>query len=138
MGGTSHDVSGVPATIGGQRLRLHDSIAALVPADAGSIVVSGSHGGRSAAGYALAMPLALVVFNDAGIGKDDAGIVALQLLDAAGTPCVTVSHASARIGEARDGWDHGIVSFVNDRARALGLVTGAPLRAQVLRVFGAA
>ena len=111
----------VPAAIGALPLRLCDSIAELAPPDAGSIVVSGSHGGRSAARYALAMPLALVAFNDAGIGKDDAGIVALQLLDDAGTPCVTVSHASARIGEARDAWDHGVVSFVNARALTHGV-----------------
>lgn len=126
----------IPARIGVHRLRLVDSITEIVAADAGGVVVSGSHGGRSAAGYAQAVPLALVVFNDAGVGKDQAGIAALHLLDAAGTPCVTVGHASARIGDARDTWEHGVISFVNDAARARGLRVGLPLRDEITRAFG--
>ena len=46
----------------------------------------------------------LYAFNDAGIGKDGAGIAALAMLDAAGQPAVAVAHTSARIGEAADTW----------------------------------
>jgi len=129
--------SGIPARIGAHRLRLVDSITQIVPADAGSVVVSGSHGGRSAAGYAQAVPLALCCFNDAGVGKDRAGIVALEILQAAGMACVTVAHESARIGEARDAWAHGIISFVNDAARQRGLRPGHSLRQEIERAFGA-
>lgn len=135
---SAHDVTtpnSAPAAVGTHRLRVVDSITELTSADIGSIVVAGSHGGRSSATYALALPLALVVFNDAGLGKDNAGIVALSLLDAAATPCVTVSHASARIGDALDAWEHGRISFVNDAARGRGLRSGQPLRAEILRVF---
>lgn len=128
--------SPAPARIGAHPLRLVDSITEIDAADAGSIVVSGSHGGRSAGGYAQAVPLALVVFNDAGVGKDEAGIVALRILDAAGTACVAVSHASARIGDALDTWECAMVSFVNDAARARGLRPGFPLRDEITRSFG--
>lgn len=111
---------------------LIDSITQLVPADAGAVVVSGSHGGVSSARYALALPLRLVVFNDAGIGKDEAGVAALALLQRDGRAALAVAHTSARIGDAQDHWDHGVISRVNAAAAALGVAPGQTLRAAVL------
>lgn len=111
---------------------LLDSITQLVPGDAGAVVVSGSHGGISSAQYALAVPLRLVVFNDAGIGKDDAGVAALALLQQAGRAALAVAHTSARIGDAQDHWDHGVVSRANAAAAGLGLCAGRTLRAAIL------
>ena len=87
-------------------------------------MVSGSHGGTSSGEFALALPLRLVFFNDAGVGKDEAGIAALAMLQARGVPAVAVAHASARIGDALDAWQHGVISHVNDAAHALGLHVG--------------
>jgi len=64
------------------------------------VVVSGSHGGLSAARFALQALPHLAVFNDAGIGKDGAGIAALTWLQPHGIAAVTVAHDSARIGGA--------------------------------------
>lgn len=116
----------------GEPVLLVDSITQIGAADAGAWVVSGSHGGTSSASYALAVPLALAVFNDAGIGKDEAGVAALALLQAAGRAALTVAHTSARIGDARDHWEHGVVSRVNAAAAALGLAPGQALRDAVL------
>lgn len=116
----------------GQPVRLVDSITQIGAADAGAWVVSGSHGGTSSAAYALAVPLALAVFNDAGIGKDEAGVAALALLQAAGCAAATVAHGSARIGDARDHWAHGVISRVNPAAAALGLAPGQGLRQAIL------
>ncbi|HEU5293893.1 MAG TPA: hypothetical protein VFU71_03795 [Burkholderiaceae bacterium] len=101
-----------------------DSITQLDAGDAGAIVVTGSHGGRSSAQFALQRPLRAVFFNDAGIGKDDAGIAALAMLQARGIAAATVSHTSARIGDALDAWQHGVVSHVNGAALALGVHVG--------------
>lgn len=109
-------------------LLLVDSITEIGPADAGRVVVSGSHGGISSGGYALAVPLKLAVFNDAGVGKDEAGIAALAVLQAHGRAAATVAHGSARIGDAADTLAHGVVSHANDAARALGVVLSHPLR----------
>ncbi|MEO5733528.1 MAG: hypothetical protein ABIN96_09085 [Rubrivivax sp.] len=114
--------------IADDRVLLVDSITQLDADDAGAWVVTGSHGGVSAAGYALAVPMALVVFNDAGVGKDRAGIAALDLLQAAGRAAATVAHISARIGDARDAWESGVLSHVNAAAAALGLALGQRLR----------
>ena len=101
------------------RVLLVDSITMVTPDDAGSIVVSGSHGGASSGNFALEVPLAFVVFNDAGVGKDDAGIAALPMLQARGVPGCTVAHTSARIGDALDLWERGVISHVNAAARGL-------------------
>jgi hypothetical protein len=119
------------------RVLVMDSITLVTADDAGAIVVSGSHGGRSSAHFACEVPLALVVFNDAGVGKDGAGIAGLALLQRAGMPACTVGHDSARIGDALDAWHAGVISHVNAAAAALGLAPGAALQAVVLRLLQA-
>ena len=121
----------------GGRVLIMDTITKVVADDAGCIVVSASHGGSSSAEFALAHALALAVFNDAGVGKDGAGIVALALLQARGVAAATVAHSSARIGDARDTWASGVVSHVNDAARALGLRPGDRLCQALSRLVGA-
>ncbi len=100
---------------------LMDSITKVSKEDEGQVVVSASHGGSSSGEFALEVPLKAVFFNDAGVGKDDAGIAALQMLQARGIAGGTVSHLSARIGDSQDMWDHGVISHLNDAALALGL-----------------
>jgi len=112
-----------------------DSITQLHAGDEGTIVVSGSHGGASSGEFALALPLRLVFFNDAGIGKDDAGIAALAMLQARGVAAAAVAHDSARIGDALDAWQHGVISCVNEMARALGLSAGERVQAAVERLL---
>ena len=104
-------------------INLLDSIALIDSSHAGTIVVTGSHGGRSAAGFVVDVskkPLA-VFFNDAGGGKDDAGKVGLGMLQAIGVPAACYSHMSARIGDAQDGLDHGILTDINDLAKQIGI-----------------
>jgi putative copper export protein len=116
---------------------LMDSITKVTPEDVGAVVVSGSHGGTSSGEFALAVPLKLVVLNDAGVGKDQAGIAALAMLQAQGVACATVAHHSARIGDAQDSWEHGVLSHLNASAQALGLQTGEPLQAALTRLIKA-
>ena len=114
----------------GQRGRviIMDSITKLTPEDAGAVVVSASHGGASSGEFALEVPLSVVFFNDAGVGKDNAGIAALEMLEARSVAAGTVAHTSARIGDSRDMWERGVISHVNPGARKLGLVPGRLLR----------
>ncbi len=111
----------------GRKIVIMDSITKVTPDDEGAIVVAASHGGASSGEFALEVPLALVVLNDAGIGKDDAGIASLGMLQARGVPGATVGHDTARIGDARDMWESGIVSRVNKAAEAMGLRPGEKL-----------
>ena len=105
-----------------------DSITEAVGLGAGRVVISGSHGGVSSGRFALQAAPWLSVFNDAGVGKHEAGIAALAMLQAAGLAACTVAHGSARIGEAHSTLDDGLISFVNPAAAALGLAPGQRLR----------
>jgi hypothetical protein len=107
---------------------LLDSVTSVGPEHAGRWIVTGSHGGASAALYASKVRAQLYVFNDAGLGKDGAGIAALALLQAAGQPAVMVAHASVRIGDAADTWASGVISHVNDAAAQRGWRPAQPLR----------
>jgi hypothetical protein len=110
------------------RVILMDSITKVTAEDKGAVIVSASHGGASSGEFALEVPLAAVFFNDAGVGKDNAGIIALDMLQKRGTAGGTVSHTSARIGDSQDMWDHGVISHVNETAKSRGLAPGQSLR----------
>ncbi len=114
---------------------LMDSISFVEAADAGHIVVSASHGGVSSAEYASRHRLRAAFFNDAGVGKDGAGIAALALLERLQVPAGAVSHLSARIGDAEDMWSNGVLSHVNFAARSQGLEPGEGLRDAVERLL---
>ena len=60
----------------------------------GAVIVTGSHGGRYAAYLTLSALPRAVIHNDAGIGKDEAGIAVLAMAEALGVPAATASHAS--------------------------------------------
>jgi hypothetical protein len=105
-------------------LRIVDSITQLGGQDRGCVAVSGSHGGVSSARYAVAARPLLSIFNDAGGGKDDAGLAALGLLQAQGLAACTVAHASSRIGDAQSTLDDGIINHVNAAAERMGIAAG--------------
>ncbi len=110
------------------RCVLVDFITELTAQAAGAALFTGSHGGLSAAQYALKVPTALVVFNDAGIGKAQAGIAALEMMQAAKRAAATVAHTSACIGQAQDTFDHSVFSHANGFAGALGIEAGLRCR----------
>ena len=111
---------------------LADSITEAIGPGAGCVVVSGSHGGLSAGRFALQAGVKLAVFNDAGVGKEEAGIAALALLQAHGIAACTVAHDTARIGDAHSTLDTGVLSHVNAAAAALGAQPGNALRRWLL------
>jgi hypothetical protein len=107
-----------------------DSASLVLPEHKRAIVVTGSHGGLLGGKPETALKYDVLgaLYNDAGIGKDEAGLSRLPALDARGIAAATVSAASARIGDARSTYDDGIVSRVNTRAAALGLREGVSAR----------
>jgi hypothetical protein len=111
---------------------LVDSITEAVGSGKGCVVVSGSHGGLSAARFALRAGVRLAVFNDAGIGKDGAGIAGLAWLQQRGVAALAVAHSTARIGDASSTWNDGIVSALNPHAEALGAHVGMALKPWLL------
>ena len=108
-----------------------DSASLIVPEDAGRLVVTGSHGGLIGGRRhkAINVDCAFAAFNDAGLGRDKAGIGRLEPLDARGIAAVTVAHTSAEIGNARSTLRHGIISHANVLAQGAGAAAGMRLLA---------
>ncbi len=101
-----------------------DSVTHLLPEHAGRVAYCASHGGRYAGWYAASRGIGAVILNDAGVGREQAGIAGLSYLDTLGIAAACVSHRSARIGDGQHGAEHGLVSHTNESAACLGLVNG--------------
>jgi uncharacterized protein YunC (DUF1805 family) len=104
--------------IDGVNITVTDSITFLNESNAGDIVVCGSHGGVSAGHYAQKHRLKAVFFNDAGIGKNNAGIKSLDTLSDAGILACTVDCMSAEIFNGQDILDNGIITVCNQLAKS--------------------
>lgn len=113
----------VPASLVNTLSRL-DSITDVTEADRGKTVLSGSHGGLYPAAVASRADVGAVVFNDAGIGLDRAGIEGAERLATVGMAAACVDCQSARIGSTQDMLDSGRISYVNPSAQALGVTIG--------------
>lgn len=103
-----------------------DSASLVKPDDAGSIIVTGSHGGLIGGDPARALKARakLGVFNDAGFGKNRIGISRLPALEERGIAAVTVSHATSRIGDAKSALASGLISACNAAGSNLGAREG--------------
>jgi hypothetical protein len=92
------------------------------------VVVSGSYGGRYNAFNAAKWPVRAVIMNDAGIGKDNAGIVGLDFLDQIDLAAATADAQTCHIGDGDHMLAHGIISYVNRAAGSLGCAPGQSVR----------
>jgi hypothetical protein len=113
-----------------------DSASLVLPEHRDAIIVTGSHGGLLGGKpeTALKYDVRAALYNDAGIGIDEAGVSRLPALEARGIPAATVSAATARIGDARSTYEDGAISRVNARAAELGLRPGVSARDFVARL----
>jgi len=106
----------IQTQIDGVSITVTDSITFLNENNAGEIVVCGSHGGLSAGEYAQKHRVKAVFFNDAGIGKNRAGVKSLESLSDAGILACTVDCMSAEIFNGYDTLDNGIITVCNQLA----------------------
>jgi hypothetical protein len=90
----------------------------------GNVLVSGSYGGEYNAWHAAKWGLRGVILNDAGVGKDNAGIRGLDYLDNVGLPAATADAQTCHIGDGDHMLSVGRISFVNAAARKLGCAPG--------------
>jgi len=123
----------------GVRVIALDSNALVRPGDAGHIIVTGSHGallgGRPET--AVKQDVFAALYNDAGIGIDDAGTSRLAALDARVIAGATVSAESAEIGDGLSTFRDGIVSAVNATAFRHGGRRGQTARELVAALVSA-
>ena len=90
----------------------------------GSVLVSGSYGGVYNAWHALRRGARAVILNDAGVGKNGAGISGLAWLDPLGVAGAATDCWTCHIGDGEHMLAHGRISHINERAAALGCSIG--------------
>ncbi|HEX3848372.1 MAG TPA: hypothetical protein VHV81_13405 [Steroidobacteraceae bacterium] len=95
----------------------------------GHVLVSGSYGGEYNAYHAGKLGLRGVVLNDAGVGKNRAGIRGLDYLDAVGLAAAAADARTCHIGDAEHMLEHGVIGHVNRAAARLGCAPGQSVRA---------
>lgn len=106
-----------------------DTVTRLGEAARGAVLVAGSHGGVYAAWCAARAGVRAVLFNDASLGRDRAGVAGLAWLERLGIAAATLAHTSCRIGDGEDCWARGIVTQVNRVADGVGVAAGQTARA---------
>lgn len=107
---------------------LKGSVTELGKESLGAHVIVGSHGAVPTGLRALRCGVASLICHDAGIGLEEAGVAALNMLGGYGVPAVAVSHDTARIGDPADMLERGRLSRVNQPAEKLGVLPGFTVR----------
>jgi hypothetical protein len=95
----------------------------------GNVLIGGSHGAVYAAYLACKAGVRGVILNDAGRGKDGAGVSGAAYCQDLAIPYATVDTMTARIGNGRDMATRGVISFANPLATELGVTVGMTSRA---------
>jgi uncharacterized protein YunC (DUF1805 family) len=112
-----------------------DSNSMVKPEHGEAIILTGSHGGLVGDQKAVKHPVLAAFYNDAGVGKDRAGISRLGWLEKHGIIGVTVSAGSARIGIGLDTYESGRVSYLNRLASLLGIKENMSAKDAVARIL---
>lgn len=101
----------------------------------GHVVVSGSYGGEYNAFHAGKWGLRGLVLNDAGVGKNNAGICGLPYLDRIGLAAATADTMTCHIADGDHMLEHGRISHVNEAAARAGCAVGQTVRecAEIMR-----
>jgi len=118
----------------GYRIVTLDSNSMVTTDNRMDIILTGSHGGLVGDQPAVKYPVIAAFYNDAGMGKDRAGISRLAWFQRKEIPAATVDADTARIGIGLDTYESGIISHVNRIAEAFGIAPGMPAKDAALRI----
>lgn len=108
----------------GRRIVAMDSNSMVTQNNKRDIIMTGSHGGRVGSRPAVKYPVAAAFYNDAGVGKEKAGISRLTWLEENHIYGATVDADTARIGIGLETYELGIVSHVNALTESIGVRPG--------------
>jgi hypothetical protein len=109
---------------GNRKIVIADSAADMDESTKGDVFVDGSHCGINVGEMTLHGEVGAMIGNDAGMGKNDAGIAALAMCDEKGIPSAAVAAMSAKIGSGMSTYEQGQISVVNETAKKLGISAG--------------
>lgn len=94
-----------------------------------------THSARVAAEHAFRWNVKGWIANDAGPGKNNSGISGLAMCGEKGMPAAAVAAMSARIGDGLSTYREGIISAVNEPARAKGIIVGMAAKDALSRMI---
>ncbi len=100
------------------------SVTKLPAAADGAVVVGGSHGAVYAAYLSAKSGARAAIHNDAGVGRDEAGISGLAWAEQRGMAMAVALASSARIGDGADMLKRGIIGRANSLAEGCGVRGG--------------
>jgi hypothetical protein len=109
----------------GRSIVCTDSIAFAREEDrARNVLCTAGHTGRSVVDYIIDSGVWGFICSDGGIGKNDSGITALPIANAAGIAGASVSAQAARMGDGHSTYLDGIISAANELAIKKGVFVG--------------
>jgi uncharacterized protein YunC (DUF1805 family) len=124
-------------TFGKSRLIIVDTTSDVNEGNSNDIIITGSHSGKNSGEYLSSLNIKGVIGNDGGMGKENAGIAGLQILEECGIPAATVSAMSAKIGNGTSTYERGKISAVNESAKKLGITASMPAKEAADKMFEA-
>ncbi len=102
-----------------------DSIAFALPEDKDrNVLCTAGHTGRSVIGYFRGFRPWGFICSDGGIGKNNSGISALQVIEPDGICGASVDALTARMGDGQSTYFDGIISAINKISAAKGVRVG--------------
>jgi hypothetical protein len=119
----------------GYRIVTMDSNSIVTPENRNDIILTGSHGGLVGSAPAVKYPVIAAFYNDAGIGKEGAGITRLPWLQRAGIMGAAVDASTAKIGIGMETYESGVISYVNPLAAQIGITPGMQARDAAWRIL---
>ena len=101
-----------------------DSMLHLPPEGNGAVVVGGSNAAIYATYVSVKAGVRAAIHHDCGIGRDEAGVSGLAWAEQYGMAMAAVTTDSARVGDAADMLERGIISRFNKLAATCGVRSG--------------
>jgi len=130
-----HGQQKVVKTSGKSRIIIVETSSDVNESNSMDIIVTGSHQGSGS--HLAKCKIKGVIGNDAGKGKQDAGIAGFKLLDEHGILAAAVSNMTAKIGNGDSTYEQGKISAVNEMARKLGISEGMSAKDAADKMFDA-
>ena len=113
---------------GNRKIVVADSAAGMDERSKGDVFVDGSHCGVNVGEMTINSGMGAMIGNDAGMGKNNAGIAALKMCDEHGIPAAAVAAMSAKIGSGMSTYEQGKISAANETAKKMGVRAGMSAR----------
>ena len=99
------------------------------------VIITGSHSGINSGEYLAGLNIKGVIGNDAGMGKENAGIAGMKILEEHGIPAAAVAAMSAHIGNGTSTYEQGKISAANELAKKLEIKVGMSAKEAADKMF---